>query len=69
MMNMNEKKIPLAAKALAYKKQHQEAVGQWQEGDITGVWEDPESACICVRYESGRWWHYRQNKAGQTEWW
>lgn len=69
MNNSGNRINPLADMAMICMKQHKEAVGQWQDGKITDYWEDPDRSCICVRYGSGRWWHYRQNEAGEMEWW
>lgn len=47
---------------------HKSQCEKWQEGRPKETWED-NSGCLCVRYESGRWWHYRQNGSGGLEWW
>lgn len=54
----------LMEQAEFYAKRHQEAVEVWLEGAIKQVWLD-EGGCLCIEYQSGRWWHY--NAYG--EWW
>lgn len=43
---------------------HRAAVEAWQDGSIQRVWQDSDNN-ICIRYESGNWWHYNAN----GEWW
>ena len=43
---------------------HHEAFGKWEEGDRVEMWKD-ENGNTCVRYESGKWWHYNE----KGEWW
>lgn len=40
----------------------------WTEGSITETWMD-EDHHLCVRYQSGRWWHYDIDKSGNWMWW
>lgn len=37
-------------------------------GDIVDVWQD-EDGCVCVRYSSGDWYHYKTDARGQIVWW
>lgn len=53
--------------ALSYMEKHKEAFENWKEGVIADVWRDEEGN-LCIRYESGKWWHYRRNADG-VEWW
>ena len=53
--------------AVAYVKAHKAAVENWAEGEIAEVWL--ENGIVCVKYESGNWWHYARNAEGEIEWW
>lgn len=46
---------------------HCAAHKQWTHGDLVEIWRD-EYYFLCVRYEDGSWWHYRQTENG-FEWW
>jgi len=58
----------LEEKANEYAKVHMNACEKWKQGDIDNCWLD-DSGYICIRYQSGEWWHYRVNGAGELEWW
>lgn len=47
---------------------HRRAFECWTEGNIVDYWED-EQGNICVRYESGNWWHYSIRNGKVTGWW
>ena len=47
--------------------EHKKAIGTWEDGEILDVW-NYESGNICVRYESGKWWHYKVTKHNAI-WW
>ena len=49
-----------------YQK-HRNAFESWQEGKPEEAWLD-ENGNLCIRYESGKWWHYRQDGA-ELSWW
>lgn len=40
----------------------------WAEGSITESWMD-EDHHLCVKYQSGRWWHYDIDSFGNWVWW
>lgn len=46
---------------------HYMAHKRWAHGDPVEIWKD-EYEFLCVRYEDGSWWHYRQTETGY-EWW
>lgn len=46
---------------------HRAAHTQWTHGEPVEIWRD-EYYFLCVRYEDGNWWHYRQTETGY-EWW
>lgn len=46
---------------------HKRARQKWEEGDIQETWID-DKGNICIKYESGNWWHYRNNN-GTIVWW
>lgn len=41
---------------------------RWTHGEPVELWRD-EYGFLCVRYEDGNWWHYRQTETGGFEWW
>lgn len=47
---------------------HRAAHTQWTHGEPVELWRD-EYEFLCVRYEDGNWWHYRQTETGDFEWW
>ncbi|MDY5968102.1 MAG: hypothetical protein SPJ08_03765 [Sphaerochaetaceae bacterium] len=57
---MEEAKIAL--------KRHKEFVEDWQEGNIVEAWRDKKGN-LCVQYESGRWWHYKDLDLPFPTWW
>lgn len=52
---------------LAMKK-HKAVVSNWREGRIKKVWQD-EDGNLCVMYNSGHWWHYKNLDKPIPEWW
>lgn len=46
---------------------HYSAHKRWTHGEPVEIWRD-EYYFLCVRYEDGSWWHYRQTETGY-EWW
>lgn len=50
---------------------HRAAHTQWTHGEPVELWRDErdEYTFLCVRYEDGSWWHYRQTETGGFEWW
>mgnify|MGYP004732800117 CR=1 FL=1 len=46
---------------------HKSACEDWQEGEPVKAWKD-EDGFVCVKYESGNWWHYNETRSG-LEWW
>lgn len=47
---------------------HKSAFENWKEGNVAKVWND-EDNILCIKYESGNWWHYRLNNHNKLEWW
>lgn len=43
-------------------EKHKECVevesGEWKEGSVKDFWKDREGN-LCIQYESGSWWHYK----------
>ena len=54
--------------AINYMEAHKKAFEEWQEGAMMDVWRD-EQGNLCIKYESGKWWHYRTSESGSVEWW
>jgi len=51
-----------------YAERHKATLEYWYEGEIQKVWTDGDGN-ICIAYESGKWWHYRETGNGDIEWW
>lgn len=50
-----------------FMNEHKNAMENWKEGNIIEHWID-ENDCMCIRYQSGNWWHYRIVNS-IVEWW
>lgn len=48
--------------ARANYARHKEAFEEWGEGEPVKAWFDFEGN-FCIEYESGKWWHYNDNRA------
>lgn len=51
-----------------YIYKHMRAFENWKEGNVAKVWHN-EDNILCIKYESGNWWHYRLNSFNEIEWW
>lgn len=47
---------------------HKMCVKNWEEGKPVDVWRESEEV-ICVRYESGRYFHYKDLELPFPTWW
>lgn len=47
---------------------HRKAFDTWENGNIDKVWLD-DNKNICIKYTSGKWWHYSVSKSGEWMWW
>lgn len=61
-----EKQILDAQAMQAYLK-HRQVCESWDEGFIAEYWQ--EDGCLCVRYESGKWWHYKDIDSSEFTYW
>lgn len=52
---------------LAYER-HKFFCEDWHEGKPIGAWFDDDNN-VCVKYESGKWWHYKNLELPFPEWW
>lgn len=52
---------------LAYKR-HREVFENWKEGEPIKAWFDSEGN-VCVEYQSGEWWHYKDLELPLPTWW
>lgn len=68
MAGFNRKEIIQAAAVKQAYQKHKHCCENWREGKPKKVWRD-EDGCLCIQYESGKWWHYRQRDDGNLEWW
>lgn len=52
-----------------YYKRHKSSVGSedWTAGEPVKSWRDWHGV-LCIEYQSGQWWHYKETKNG-FEWW
>lgn len=39
----------------------------WDKGGIKGVWQETDGT-VCISYENGQWFHYKEEK-GRIIWW
>lgn len=49
-----------------YEK-HKKTVENWQEGEPQEAWYDRDGY-MCIKYESGKWWHYKSTEHGLEFW-
>lgn len=54
-------------KATRYVQAHRKACETWSQGNPVSVRVD-RLGCICIRYESGAHWHYKDTPGGVI-WW
>lgn len=47
-------------KAIEHFNRHKQAFENWIDGDIKKIWFDNDMN-ICIEYDSGKWWHYKDN--------
>ena len=47
---------------------HKMGCKNWQEGRPVKAWFE-EGCEICVEYESGKWWHYKDLELPFPTWW
>ena len=47
---------------------HRKAFDTWENGNIDKVWLD-DNKNICIKYTSGKWWHYSVSQSGDWMWW
>ena len=46
---------------------HRSQFDTWEHGEIKKTWID-ENGNVCIMYQSGKWWHYK-NKDGKVIFW
>lgn len=65
----DHEKVKEELKALAknYTQKHMNACEDWREGKPVRIWR-AENGVVCIEYESGKWWNYKQTASG-LEWW
>ena len=48
--------------------EHRQAFEVWEHGEPVRAWH--EAGCdICIEYESGKWWHYKNLDLPFITWW
>lgn len=47
---------------------HRSRFDSWEHGKIKEIWTDADGN-ICIRYASGKWWHYSVDKKGNIFFW
>lgn len=60
-------KDSITAAALRCAEEHMKACEDWNHGQIKGSWLDADGN-LCIQYEDGCWWHYRETESG-LQWW
>lgn len=43
--------------AIKCYEEHKAVFEHWNYGSIDEIWTD-ENGILCIRYTSGKWWHY-----------
>jgi hypothetical protein len=66
--NGYSKKTVSRSEACKAMEIHRRNGGVWVEGDVKEYWEDVNGN-LCVRYDSGRWWHYKDLDSPFPTWW
>ena len=66
-MNIKDTTTKTHDKVMLYAKRHISSCEHWQHGFPVRCWHDG-SGVLCIEYESGRYWHYRNTGHG-VEWW
>lgn len=49
-------------------KLHRSYFENWKNGLAVESWIDKDGY-LCIKYESGEWWHYKINSENKLEWW
>lgn len=62
----NERRLIKLSK-WAYQR-HREAFENWNEGEPVEAWFDDDNN-VCVKYQSGKWWHYKDLDLPFPSWW
>lgn len=47
---------------------HRSQFDRWEYGEIKKVWTDADGN-TCIRYASGKWWHYTVDSKGNVIFW
>ena len=62
-------KTMMKQNATAFYNMHKKGCEQWDFGEPETVWIDEDSVALCIKYTSGKWFHYRLTPDGCAEWW
>lgn len=60
--------VAVSEEALQAWHRHSQACEGWNEGGIAEYWND-ENGHLCIRYESGKWWHYKNIGTPELTYW
>ena len=44
---------------------HRGIFEKWEHGEIAESWRDA-AGILCIRYQSGKWWHYATDSTGKN---
>lgn len=47
---------------------HRSLFDNWEYGEIKKVWTDA-AGNTCIKYSSGKWWHYNVDSKGNVIFW
>ena len=62
-------KTMMKQNATAFYNMHKKGCEQWEFGEPETVWIDEDSVALCIKYTSGKRFHYRLTPDGCAEWW
>lgn len=51
-----------------YAEYHMSLCENWEEGAVDVYWKD-EAGNVCIRYKSGKWFHYSRDSSGKIIYW
>lgn len=60
--------MDIRSRAEWFAEQHRKAFEVWEHGDIMDIWSN-QHGTICIVYDDGCWWRYREKAGGVIEWW
>lgn len=59
---------PSSVNVTKCKEAHMKAFEKWPYGRVLDSWTD-EHGNICIKYMTGKWFHYKITDTGEVQWW